>query len=170
MYLSPLLSGDLWRTYGENTTTERLFSAFPNKNVTFYVNIIRRKISSLTLTNVSTAPLATSSNVGRPPKYALWFIDAEVSMRKTMIVISNITLRSSSYVTTNAPYGDNVRRSSLPHHHIPSHCIAAASSSSWKPNRPNTPRRPTPRDLLRHDWSRNQWPYIYFHIVLIQRL
>lgn len=41
----------------------------------------------LTFTNVSTAPFAMSSIVGRAPMKVLWFIEAEVSMRNTMIVI-----------------------------------------------------------------------------------
>lgn len=43
--------------------------------------------TAITLTKVSTAPLATSSREGRPPRYARWFMDADVSTRKTMIVI-----------------------------------------------------------------------------------
>ena len=45
------------------------------------------RLRYLTLTKVSTAPLATSSKEGRPPKYALWFMDAEVSTKNTIIVM-----------------------------------------------------------------------------------
>lgn len=40
-----------------------------------------------TLTKDSTAPLAMSKSVGRPPMYVRWHMDAEVSMRNTMIVM-----------------------------------------------------------------------------------
>jgi hypothetical protein len=42
----------------------------------------------LTFMNASTAIFAISNRVGRPPAIVLWFMDAEVSMRKAMIVMS----------------------------------------------------------------------------------
>jgi hypothetical protein len=43
--------------------------------------------AQLTLTKVSTALLATSNKVGLPPRKTLWFMEAEVSNRNTIMVI-----------------------------------------------------------------------------------
>lgn len=167
MYLSPLLSGDLWRTY-EKIEQCNLFSytAIQKTSPNDFANVIRRQISSRTFTNVSTAPLATSSNVGRPPKYALWFIDADVSIRKTIIVISNAGLSYSYIYYNNCTLGDKyVENPPLHSSDNTTNPTTAASTSSWKPE---TPRRLTPRDLLRHDWSCDQGPYQQFHIRIIK--
>lgn len=42
-----------------------------------------------TLTKDSTAPFAMSKSVGLPPMYVLWHMDAEVSIRNTMMVMPN---------------------------------------------------------------------------------
>lgn len=43
-----------------------------------------------TLTNDSTAPLAMSNSVGLPPMYVRWHMDAEVSIRNTMMVMTTV--------------------------------------------------------------------------------
>lgn len=50
-------------------------------------NLQKHQDKKLTLTKVSTAPLATSKRVGWPPENACWFIEADVSIRNTIIVI-----------------------------------------------------------------------------------
>jgi hypothetical protein len=69
MYLSPPLSGDLRRTY-EITKPCNIFSciSYQKTSPNDFANVIHRRTShSRTCRNVSTAPLATSSNVR--PKY-----------------------------------------------------------------------------------------------------
>jgi hypothetical protein len=52
-----------------------------------YLSIRLSMLRCLILTNVSTADLATSSSVVRPPMYVLCNIDADVSIKNTIIVI-----------------------------------------------------------------------------------